>query len=470
VVFASLSFLYLFLPLNLALYASLRSLDQRNALLVVFSLVFYAWGEPVWLSLLVATTVVDFHMAGAIERWRGTARARWALWASLSSNLGLLAVFKYSALAVATARDVLGIELGLPAFALPIGISFYTFQSISYVVDVWRGAVPAERRYSRFLLFVSLYHQLVAGPIVRYVEIAKEIGGRGHDRSDFAAGVTRFCGGLFKKVCIANVAGELVARYLDGDLRALSVGEAWLGLIAYTLQIYFDFSGYSDMAIGLGRMFGFHYGENFNYPYVARSATEFWRRWHISLGSFFRDYLYVPLGGKRVRPYRNLFVVWFCTGLWHGASWNFVLWGLYYGVWIAIERAFLARVLERLPRAAGHLYLMTTVVIGWSLFYFTDLGRLALFLRVAFGATAAPLWTPELPSVLLDHLWWLCAALALCAPVAGLIRVRLSAWAVSPVRLAWFRGAALAGNLAAVLVATVLLVGRSYNPFLYFRF
>jgi alginate O-acetyltransferase complex protein AlgI len=466
VVFASLIFLYAFLPLNLVLYYAWANLTWRNWLLIGFSLFFYAWGEPVWLSLLLVSTTVDWTVGLLVERWRGTPKAKAAVVVSLSVNLGLLAVFKYAGFAVETVNGLFGTSFSPPPFSLPLGISFYTFQTISYVLDVYRGEVKAQRSYAKFLLFVSLYHQLVAGPIVRYQQIAEEIEGRKHTIDDFASGVWRLAVGLFKKVAIANVAGELVQQTLGGSLASLSVLDGWFGLAMYTLQIYFDFSGYSDMAIGLGRMFGFHYLENFDHPYVARSVGDFWRRWHISLSTFFRDYVYIPLGGNQRWAYRNLFIVWGLTGLWHGASWNFVLWGLYYGVLIALERLVLKRVIDALPRLLQHALLLFEVMIGWALFYFTDFARLRAFLALAFGATSAPLVGAQTASRLLEHVWWLAVALALCSPVERLA-LKLEFPRRSLVAVDLLRTVAV---VALTLLATAMLVGKSYNPFLYFRF
>jgi len=467
VVFASLLFLCAFLPLNLALYHAWANLTWRNWLLIAFSLFFYAWGEPVWLSLLLVSTTVDYSIGLLVERWRGTRLAKVALVGSLTVNLGLLAVFKYAGFFVDTVNQLGGLHLSPPPFSLPIGISFYTFQTISYVVDVYRGEVKAQRSYAKFLLFVSLYHQLVAGPIVRYQQIAEEIEGRLHTLDDFSSGVWRFAVGLFKKVAIANVAGELVQQTLAGPLVGLSVADAWFGLAMYSIQIFFDFSGYSDMAIGLGRMFGFHYLENFDHPYLARSVTDFWRRWHISLSTFFRDYVYIPLGGRERRPYRNLFIVWGLTGLWHGASWNFVLWGLYYGVLIALERLFVRRVLERLPRAVQHGVLLFLVMVGWALFYFTDFSRLTTFFSLAFGALGAPFWNAEVASRISSHAFWLGLVVVCClpwAPARGWVR---GAGQRAPVLVEVLQGLA---TVALTLLATAMLVGKSYNPFLYFRF
>ena len=460
-VFSSLVFLYQFLPLNLLLYFAWKNETSRNVLLTVLSLMFYAWGEPVWITLLVYSATFDYFAARLIERSRGTRGATFALAASVTSNVALLAVFKYSGFVVETLNRAAGTHFVPPSFSLPIGISFYTFQTISYVVDVYRGNVRAQCSWIKFMMFVSLFHQLVAGPIVRYIHIANEIEHRLHLPGDFSRGVTRMCMGLFKKVCIANVAGELVHKYMDGNLGALSVGESWLGLIAYTLQIYFDFSGYSDMAIGLGLMFGFHYHENFDHPYVARSVIDFWRRWHISLSTFFRDYVYIPLGGKD--RFRNLFIVWALTGLWHGASWNFVLWGVYYGLFIAVERLVLRRVLDALPRIFQHAYLLFVVVLGWALFYFTDLARLRTYLGVMFGC--APLIGADLVEVLREHVFWFALAIVLCVPMHRVVK----RW-VDDDAPAWIGAARVAVNVGILLVATSMLVGKSYNPFLYFRF
>ncbi|MBU0554069.1 MBOAT family protein [Myxococcota bacterium] len=466
-VFSSITFLYLFLPLNLLIYFLSPSRDLRNIVTVFFSFVFYTWGEPVWITLLIFSSTLDYVIGKVIQKNRNTWRAQAALATSITLNLSLLGVFKYSGFIVDTINQALSLNIVINQFSLPIGISFYTFQTISYVVDVYRNDTKAESSYLRFLMFVSLYHQLVAGPIVRYRDIADEILEREHSYSNFARGFHRFMIGLLKKVLIANVAGELVVQYLDGDFGVLSVAEGWFGLLMYSIQIYFDFSGYSDMAIGLGLMIGFHYQENFQYPYISKSVTEFWRRWHISLGSFFRDYVYIPLGGNRRWAYRNLFVIWGLTGLWHGASWNFVLWGLYYGLLIFIEKAFLLRLLRRLPAVLAHAYLLFFAVLGWSLFYFTDLGRLLDYLRVIFGQTDAALLGPSLLNVMAGHAGWLILAICFSAPLYPKIAARLRRL---PLREAHAHALILAVDLLMLLIATSMLVGKSYNPFLYFRF
>jgi alginate O-acetyltransferase complex protein AlgI len=468
-VFANLIFLFVFLPLNLALYYSSRNKDFRNWTLIVFSFFFYAWGEPVWIVLLIISALVDYINGLVIERYRDTVGEKLGLISSLVINLSLLGTFKYSGFIVENVNAVFGLNLAVPGFTLPIGISFYTFQTISYTVDVYRGEVKAQRSFMKFMMFVSLYHQLVAGPIVRYQHIAHEIDNRIVDTSDISAGITRFCQGLFKKVFFANIAGELARPYLEGSFDALTVGGSWFGIILFSLQIYFDFSGYSDMAIGLGRMFGFHYHENFNHPYIAKSATEFWRRWHISLGSFFRDYLYIPLGGNRTNFYRNLLIVWFLTGLWHGASWNFILWGLYFGLLIAVERLFLSQLLQRLPAFASHTYLILVAIFGWALFYFTDLTKLGQYLAVMIGLSNQPVWSITLTSQLMANLGWFLMAILFCMPVGNFLATLLRT-KIATNHDRWLPFAQTALNIVLLLVSVAFLEENSYNPFLYFRF
>jgi alginate O-acetyltransferase complex protein AlgI len=486
-VFSSLVFLYLFLPCSLILYYFFGSkfrhgvgadgttdpgapTEAQNYILIAVSLFFYAWGEPIWVSLLVLTAVVDWLAALWMERTRGTNGPKLALALSLVSNLSLLGVFKYSDFVVENVNTSFGASFNLPGYALPIGISFYVFQTLSYSIDVYRGDVRAQRRFTDFLLYVSLFPQLVAGPIVRYVHVAAEIRGRRHSWDLFSRGLHRVCVGLFKKVFIANVAGEWAERTMGGDLSTLSTGDAWLGLAMFALQIYFDFSAYSDMAIGLGMMFGFHFHENFNYPYISKSVTEFWRRWHISLSTFFRDYVYIPLGGRARWPYRNLFIVWALTGFWHGPSWNFMLWGLYFGVWIAIERLFLSSLLARLPGLFGHLYLLLIVTLGWALFYFTDLQQLQQFSMILFGMTDAPLFGEQTFTDIQAHALWLPLALIACTPVAPWMSSYVVRLNVVRSLISWRPVAILAVDLMLLLSCTALLVGQSYNPFLYFRF
>lgn len=471
-VFASLTFLYGFLPVVLLAYYLVPRGDARNVVLILASLFFYAWGEPIWVSLLLISAFADYVHGRVIEAHRGSWQAKAALVSSLVVNLGLLGSFKYAAFITGTINGLLGTGLPEPSFGLPIGISFYTFQTLSYAIDVYRGEVPAQRSALRFLLFVSLFHQLVAGPIVRYKDIAQQINHREFSLPQFSSGITRFVVGLAKKVMIANVAGELALPFLEGA-GGTSVLGAWYGIFLFGLQIYFDFSGYSDMAIGLGRMFGFEYMENFRYPYAARSASEFWRRWHISLGTWFRDYVYIPLGGNRRAGLRNLMVVWFLTGLWHGASWNFVLWGLFYGVLIGIERGLrtlLPRVSEaRWLRPFGHLYLVVITLFGWSLFYFTDFALMAAHIGRMLGIGASAWSSLRVELSVAQNLWFLLIAVVASLPVVPALSGRLSAVKAKVREFVGSLGqpALTAGML---LVSTVLLVGATYNPFLYFRF
>ncbi len=480
-VFASLPFLTIFLPLQLILYYAWGDKTYRNVLLSVFSLAFYAWGEPIWIVLLLFSSMVDYLNGLWIESKRGTGWEKLGLVSSIIINLSLLAAFKYNVFIYENVNFLFGSNFQAPKYSLPIGISFYTFQTISYSIDVYRGEVKAQRDPLKFLLFVSLFHQLVAGPIVRYSHVAHEINERKENAYDFSQGILRFCIGLFKKVFIANTAGELATSYLGPmdpssgekliDFSALSVGEAWFGIIMFSVQIYFDFSGYSDMAIGLGRTVGFHYFENFNYPYIAKSATDFWRRWHMSLGTFFRDYVYIPMGGNKkgkLRGYFNLFIVWALTGLWHGSSWNFVLWGLYYGILIMIERLFLSRVIKAIP-IFGHIYLLIAAIFGWALFYFVDMERLLHFLSIMIGISGNELWSFKLNLVLQNHLFWLILTFLLCLPLYPIF----SKWFEKVLRerapILYFLS--VTGiQIVLLFLSITLLVGSTYNPFIYFRF
>jgi alginate O-acetyltransferase complex protein AlgI len=367
-------------------------------------------------------------------------------------------------------NSLLGTSFKYTKYALPIGISFYTFQTISYVIDVYRNEVKAQRSWMKFMMFVSLYHQLVAGPIVRYSHIMNEIDTRKFRIRDISGGITRFCVGLFKKVAIANIAAELVVKYLDSpDLSSLSTGEMWFGVLMFSIQIYFDFSGYSDMAIGLGRMFGFHYHENFNYPYTAKTATDFWRRWHISLGTFFRDYVYIPMGGNKKNGYFNLFVVWALTGLWHGANWNFVFWGLFFGILIMIERLITFKVINKVPVILLRFYLLTSVVLGWALFYFTDSKKLWICLQSLFHYSKVAWWDYSLTLTIKENIYWLILSIILCMPVYQFVvnRYRKVLLEKNSQPLYW---AGVAFSLLLLVVSTALMVGKSYNPFIYYRF
>ena len=470
-VFSSLIFLYLFLPLSFIFYFLSKNITYRNAILVLFSLTFYAWGEPVWIILLIFSAATDYFHGIIIEKHRGTSKMKAALISSLVLNLSLLGFFKYSSFLSQNINALFGTNIPGSTFDLPIGISFYTFQTISYVVDVYRNETKAQTSFLKFLLFVSLFHQLVAGPIVRYSDIAAQIDERHVTLSDMYGGINRFIVGLGKKVLLANTAGEIAQPILNGDINSLTTIGAWIGIILYSMQIYFDFSGYSDMAIGMGKMIGFHYKENFNYPYIAKSVTDFWRRWHISLSSFFRDYLYIPLGGNKNHHYRNLLIVWFLTGLWHGASWNFVLWGLFYGVLIILEKKVLLGVLEKIPSFLSHIYLLIITNIAWVFFYFTDLNKVFSFLGIMFGIGANGFVNVEDSMTILNNGLFIIIAAISCTPIAITLRKfiekKIEGWKYKDLVPDVLYPAI---NVLLMLLCTAFLVGRTYNPFLYFRF
>jgi len=467
-VFSSLLFLFYFLPVVLGLYY-LAPRRYKNLVLFVCSLFFYAWGEPIYIVLMLFSSVVDYTHGLLIEKYRGKNLAKWFVASSILINLGLLGFFKYADFFVLNLNALLGLKVAAPNLPLPIGISFYTFQTMSYSIDVYRGEAPVQKSFISFAAYVTLFPQLIAGPIVRYQTIAHELDSRTESIDKFAQGIKRFAVGLGKKVLLANNIGLLWSQIRATAPTELTVLTAWLGIIAFAFQIYFDFSGYSDMAIGLGKMFGFTFLENFNYPYIAKSVTEFWRRWHISLGTWFRDYLYIPLGGNRIGSlgvFRNLFIVWFVTGFWHGASWNFVLWGLYFGVLIALERLFLQRLLSQVPALVAHFYLIVVVCIGWVIFEFDSFGAGAGYLKVMLGLAGNPWADTQFLYYLVSH------GLLLLILGLGATPLPNRIWEQLEAKLAKRRTEVLtpALYLLLILAATVYLVDASYNPFLYFRF
>ncbi len=468
-VFADLLFLYLFLPLNLILYFIMPKGFAKNAVLIAFSLFFYAWGEPVWVLLLILTAYSDYRHALTITKFRGTKKAKSALLLSLITDIGIFIVFKYSAFIITNINTVTGLSLYVPKFSLPIGISFYTFQTLTYVIDVYRGKFDAQKSFFKYLLYLSMYFQLVAGPIVRYSDVAESIENRKNSIPEMSHGIYRFAVGLGKKVIVANTAGTFVAKYMTSDVSSLSTLGAWFGIIMYTIQLYYDFSGYSDMAIGLGHIFGFKFPENFNYPYISKSVSEFWRRWHMTLGSFFRDYVYIPLGGNRNKVWRNLVITWFLTGLWHGASWNFIIWGLYNGLFIILEKIF-AKVFDKIPSLIKHIYLLVVVNIGFVFFKFETFSGAINYLKVMFGANAG-LSSAQTTIEITNNIFWLILTLIFCMPLMKYIEKffkkcvtasHVTAIAANSIRLA------LIGTL--IIICTSHLAGNSFNPFLYFQF
>lgn len=474
-VFSSLMFLFAFLPALLALYffpPLRRHRELRNGILLTFSLIFYGCGG--WRLLpLILVSITANYVFGLLAQPEHPHRKA-ALWAAVACNLGLLFLFKYLGFASANLHRLIP---SVPAveILLPIGISFYTFQAMSYVIDVYRREVPAEKNPLHVALYIALFPQLVAGPIVRYETVAREITERRESAEDAAAGAQRFLFGLAKKVLLANQVGQIADAAFAQSPALLSAGLAWLGIIAYTLQIYFDFSGYSDMAIGLGRIFGFHFLENFDYPYIASSVTEFWRRWHISLSSWFRDYLYIPLGGSRCsrgRQLRNLLIVWALTGFWHGAAWNFLLWGLYYAVLLAGERYVWGSALGRLWAPARHGLTLLAVMLGWLFFRASGIAQVSAFLTALCGAGPCGGWSDQATYLLRQFRWELGIGLAAALPVAPALRASLTRRAADGERL-W--GAVLVwGTPALALIlgglSVMRLVDAGFNPFIYFQF
>lgn len=465
-VFASVPFLFVFLPAVLAAYF-LCPRRWHNAVLLVFSLFFYAWGEPVYILLMLCSITVSFLAGRALGRAHTPARRRAVLSASVAYHLLTLGFFKYADFLIGTVNSLFGLSLPLLSLPLPIGISFYTFQTLSYIVDVYRGVCAPQRRWDWLAMYVSLFPQLIAGPIVRYQTVEQQIAHRTVSRAQCAEGVRRFTAGLVKKVLLANSIGLVFTQILGNGALPQSVLAAWVAVAAYTFQIYFDFAGYSDMAIGLGKLFGFTFEENFNLPYLSRSITEFWRRWHISLGTWFRDYVYIPLGGNRCGWGRQLFniaVVWLLTGLWHGASWNFVLWGAYYAVLLMVEKLGLLRVLARLPRMLQHAYALFFIVVGWALFACTEPGQLSGVFGALFGLSGVPLYDASSLFLLKNNvLLWLLLVFASTASFARLHTHLLSRH--------WYAEVLCPLGLAAALLAcTAFIVSGSFNPFLYFRF
>lgn len=480
-VFSDLFFLFVFLPAFILLYNLAGWLDRkksidklnpshvwRNGTLVVFSLLFYAWGEPVYVLLMIVTVLLNYLTALWMVRCMSVRKL--ALITGLTLNVLILCSFKYLGF-FGQILNSIGIPVNVPQIGLPIGISFYIFQSVSYLVDVYRLEAPAQKRYADLLLYISMFPQLIAGPIVRYDTIAREINNRRTDASDIADGSFRFLIGLGKKVILANQFSEISDTFLKNGLDSLSAGGAWIGIIAFTFQIYFDFSGYSDMAIGIGRCLGFHFKENFNHPYCCNSITDFWRRWHMSLGSFFRDYVYIPLGGNRRRQWFNILAVWFLTGMWHGASWNFIIWGLYFGLIIMVEKFTIIPWQAKIPRPLLHIYALVVVVLGWGIFYFDDMTALGTFFKALFGASSHPTdFTVE--GALFDNFWLWITAILFCMPVrsyASYLPFRM---------LPRFEGTArniillsrIGVGTILLIVSVALLIGATNNAFLYTRF
>ena len=472
-VFSSLLFLFRFLPAVLLLYY-IAPRKFRNVILLLFSLFFYAWGEPKYVLLMLCSITVDFFIGKKVDwcKKRGrTASAREWLSISLIYNIAVLCFFKYLDFLIGSINAVFGTAIPLTGIPLPIGISFFTFQTMSYTIDVYLGVTEVQTSWIKYGTYVSMFSQLIAGPIVQYKTIAQQMETRRENAADFAEGVHRFMIGFGKKVLLANNIGVLWDTISVMGAGSLPVATAWLGAAAYAFQIYFDFSGYSDMAIGLGKMFGFHFLENFNYPYISTSITEFWRRWHISLSSWFREYVYIPLGGNRrgiKKQIRNIAVVWMLTGIWHGASWNFVLWGVYYGILLIIEKFVLKDILIKLPRVFRHIYALFFVLIGWVIFAFDKIAVGVQYIGAMFGGAGAGLVDSTTIYLLYNYAVLLVirvlASTELPKKVAALLirKAGENNWLVIIARLVFYAGVFFLG--------VAYLVDATYNPFLYFRF
>lgn len=468
--FSSITFLFIFLPLTLLLYY-LVPFRMKNYVMLAASLIFYAWGEPVYIILMILSIILNYFCGQDIYEKRDNARAmKRSLIFGVVMNLLILGFFKYYGLLMDTINAILPIDIPYRVLALPIGISFYTFQAMSYLIDVYRKEVKPQENVLYFALYISMFPQLIAGPIVRYIDIEEQLKERSINSTKFGEGAMYFIRGLAKKVVLANTFGSVYEQVAAMQMGSFSTLTAWVGAIAYAFQIYFDFGGYSDMAIGLGKMFGFEFLPNFNYPYIAKSITDFWRRWHISLSTWFREYVYIPLGGNRCTPSRhilNLLIVWMLTGLWHGAQWNFMFWGLYYGVIFILEKYLWGSKIEKLPAAVQHIYAFVLVLFGWVFLFSPTLGYAGQYLKVMFGIGAKGIFDKQGFFMIFTN--WLLIVIAILASAPRgykLLKKITGCWQSEEVRTI----VTCAVYIAMFLLCIAFLVTETYNPFLYFRF
>ena len=468
--FSSITFLFIFLPLTLLLYY-LVPFRMKNYVMLAASLIFYAWGEPVYIILMILSIILNYFCGQDIYEKRDNARAmKMSLMFGVVMNLLILGFFKYYGLLMDTINAILPIDIPYRVLALPIGISFYTFQAMSYLIDVYRKEVKPQENVLYFALYISMFPQLIAGPIVRYIDIEEQLKERSINSTKFGEGAMYFIRGLAKKVVLANTFGSIYEQVAAMQMGSFSTLTAWVGAIAYAFQIYFDFGGYSDMAIGLGKMFGFEFLPNFNYPYIAKSITDFWIRWHISLSTWFREYVYIPLGGNRCTPSRhilNLLIVWMLTGLWHGAQWNFMFWGLYYGVILILEKYLWGSKIEKLPAAVQHIYAFVLVLFGWVFFFSPTLGYAGQYLKVMFGIGAKGIFDKQGFFMIFTN--WLLIVIAILASAPRgykLLKKITGCWQSEEVRTI----VTCAVYIAMFLLCIAFLVTETYNPFLYFRF
>ncbi len=466
-IFSSLIFLYLFLPICLLVYFLVKPIQGKNAVLIVLSLAFYAWGEPTRIVFLLFSVFINYFVGRGIGAAKTQKLQKLCLSGGLIFNIGMIVVFKYSGFIMRNINSIFSASLPVPDIAMLLGISFYTFQVISYIVDCYWGKVEPQKNFFKLLLYVCLFPQLIAGPIVRYQTIAKEIDDRRTTALDYSQGLTRFVIGLAKKVILADQLFRIVENFLGGSVGSLTILGSWYGVILYSLYIYFDFSGYSDIAIGLGRIFGFHFNENFDHPYLCKDITEFWQRWHISLGSFFRDYLLpITFFGRR-NKYLSLFLVWFCTGIWHGANWNYIIWGVYYGLFIMLETFIGKKRMNKIPVVIRHIYSKLVIIIGFGIFYFEDIGDLGLFLRNLTPANPNG-WGGEFELSSLCGNAFLIAAAVICTFPLMKWFGRLSEKNGTAKAVISVSSTVICAGLLAL--SSILLVDATTNAFLYWRF
>ena len=465
-VFSSIVFLYIFLPIMLLFYFIVPS-KFKNAIMILASLVFFAWGEIRYIFIMLVLAVMDFVCGKKITKYRDNKKKKIIfLMINVVVNLGILFFFKYADFIISNINNLTGLSIPLLNIPLPIGVSFNTFQSLSYIIDVYRGTVKCEKSFYNYLTYTTLFPQIIAGPIVRYETVDEELETKNISWDNFSAGMKRFIIGLGKKVLIANSVGTLWNTIEVGNYAELSMLFAWIGIIAFALQIYFDFSGYSDMAIGLAQIFGMKFDENFNYPYISKSITEFWRRWHITLSSWFRDYVYIPLGGNRrglAIQIRNILIVWFLTGAWHGASWNFILWGVYFGVILILEKLFLLKLLEKLPNIIRRIYAIVIILVSWAIFAFEDLARVGEYIKAMF--INSTLWDNEALYYLQNY-----GVLILIGAICSIPLWKKLKEKIDSKNSKTLEVITTLGYVAIFVLSTASLVTNSFNPFLYFRF
>lgn len=459
--FSSITFIYFFLPFMAIYYLLPKKL--KNPFLLALSLFFYFFGEPVYVLLLLFSSVSDWAHGLYIEKHRGEKCAKYALVSSIIINLAMLGFFKYTDFFIGTINGIFKTEIPLTGIALPIGISFFTFQTMSYTIDVYRGRAKLQKNFATFATYVCLFPQLIAGPIVRYTDVENELETRQITLSDVSDGIIRFCVGLGKKVLVANLLGEFCANFIASSEKSLIF--YWVYAAAFALQVYFDFSGYSDMAIGLGKMLGFNFPENFNYPFISKSGTEFWRRWHMTLGSWFRDYVYIPMGGNRVSAIkwvRNIAVVWLLTGIWHGAEWNFVLWGVFFGIILVLEKFIILKILKRTPSFVSRIYTIFIILVSFAIFNANGIKGVITDFMGMFGMSGLPAFSADTAYNLKNYMGVFCVALIGATPLPKLIWNKLPGGirAVSEPIL----------SALVLILSTALLINGSFNPFLYFRF